>query len=709
MPLNLISINFFLFFFYFLFLIFPPATDNSFILRILFSLISLLVSLVLFGINFGLIIQWLIKKKYELWEFLSIASLGSLIFSPLLLTSEFTVFKILFPNLPIVNSFFIFILILFIFTLKKNSRDFLSINIPKLNAAEIIKSNFTLFFFFYFAVIFFLVTAYYPLPDLDPYYWHADITKSFSKNTITEIGSYRPLFSSLAYIFNQTSRVDLYAYFKYVIPFLSLLILIPANLFSKNFFSPLKKTLIFLFPIINASVFLYLETPIPQAILTIILFYFLFFLAHCSLSGKKEFFYFGGLSIFISYFYHEAAFLVFIGWLASFLIFDAKEIFAKFKKNKLALFLLIITLATNTSLIKNQLAFLVGFSKSTYHRLLSPILNLKFPASYVNVDGNAMGWVGISGIAKYYAYYVGFSFFIIFFLFIIKLIKNSEFRIFVKSNLLKNKSIFALVFCFSLFFLIAEIIPRFPGIAFLPERAWNFGGIFSTVFIIFIFVFLKDNKKILYYALILSFFINLSGAIYVNSQKKYLISNEQLSSAQWITDNLPKDRILFSSNKNVNLLKTFSHSKVIPTSDNFYFKSNDFGKKFDTKILSESFVQDYQMEYKNIIEEITQQIDKLSNKNIYSDNKEVIAYADDISKDLTKIKYLKIPNEEFLNKQFKYYVYYSNEDSRNPYLNRPYYKKNEIVNTEFIFDRYPDKFRRVYYNQKSNIIIWQIL
>ncbi len=710
MSLNIIILNFFLFSFYFLlWLFFPSLEHHNLFSRILFSLTSLSVSLVIFGINFGMIVQWLFKKKYEFWEFLGIASLSALIIPPLMLTLEFSEFKTLFPALPLVNSFFVFVFLLSIFIFQKKARYYLNINIPEIKISEILKSNFVLFLLFYCGVIFFIVAAYYPLPDLDPYYWHNIFSKDFSSNKITDASAYRPLFSSLSYIFNQTSKVDLYAYFKYVIPFLSLLILIPANLFSQNFSSPLKRILIFLFPLINASAFLYLETPIPQAILTIILFYFLFFLAHSSFSGKKEFFYFGGLAIFISFFYHEAAILIFLFWFVSLLIFDGKKIVNKFKENRLALFLLIIIFATNFSLLKNQFVFFASFSKYLYNCFSNPMLNLKFPASYVNIDGNAMGWAGLPGIAKYYAYYVGLVFFIILLFFTTKLIKNSEFRIFLKEKIFKDRSLFPLVFCFSFFFLIAEVLPRFPGVAFLPERAWNFGGVFSAIFIVIIFIFLKNRNKIIYYALILAFLVNLGGAIYVNNQKKYLITQAQLDSAQWIIDNLPENRIIFSSGKDDKLLKVFSHSKTVSIPENSFFKSNALEKYFFSENGTDSLIKYFQPEYEKIVERIKQQANRLSDKNIYSNSKEIINYIDSISNDLEKIKDLSIPDEKLLREKYKFFIYYSKEDPRNPYRDRPYYKKNEIENDGFLFDKYPDKFERIYYDKNNEIVIWSIL
>jgi hypothetical protein len=254
-----------------------------------------------------------------------------------------------------------------------------------------------------------------------------------------------------------------------------------------------------------------------------------------------------------------------------------------------------------------------------------------------------MGWRNLAGVLKYYAYYVSPAFFLILLFFLYFFVRDTAFIKYSKA-LFFSKEAATLFAAFLLFFSISEILPRLFNIAFLPERGWVFGGIFSIVFLFLLFKQQKSNK-FLCVLVIISLFINLGGALYINNLKKYMITSGNIASAEWIKKNLPSNRIIFS-NISQNAMGLYSSSIAVGVPSDFYY-----------------------------------------NQTIYQKN-------------LDQLK----PNK---NKQ-NIYIYYSKISANNPYIGRPYYKLPDQPQ-DFIFDNYSDKFKRVYFDSTNDIIIWKIL
>jgi hypothetical protein len=91
-----------------------------------------------------------------------------------------------------------------------------------------------------------MVTAYYPLPDLDPYYWMTKFQTQFSADNISSLKELRSSFSAVTYIFTEAAHIDFYAYFKYVLPAFFLFLIFPTALLAEKFSLPCKKLLFFL-------------------------------------------------------------------------------------------------------------------------------------------------------------------------------------------------------------------------------------------------------------------------------------------------------------------------------------------------------------------------------------------------------------------------------------------------------------------------------
>lgn len=674
--------------------------------RYLKSISNLIVILVLAGLNLTALIQLFNPKQFSKIEILSIASALALIIPPLLVTLEYSFLNYLSPNLPFINSLAIFILLLIIWQKRKDANlenfDFLDLKIDKTSVLKFIKSPFFWAFIVLSTTTITTFSTFYALPDLDPYYWMSLFGEQFKKGELTALFSSRPLFSSLAYIFNQSSRVDLYAYFKYIIPILYILVLLPAWMVAEKFDSRIKKFLILLLPLTSASTILYSQTAMPQALIIILSFYFFFFIVYSWINENETFYYLAGATIFLAYFYQELAAIILLPWIIISIFYERTAIKKWVLENNLSSVLILTIIIFYSKFLIQPFAFIYSWIQ-TISNVFELKLNIFFPSVYSNIDGNAMGWGKSLGVTKYYIYYIGFGLILIFLFFAYLMKKNKSFKNFIKEEM-RKKEIQIIISCFIIFFSISEIFPRFFNLALLPERSWIFGGIFSLIFVIFILIFLKNKYKLICYALILAFSVNAAGAIYINGFKKYVITSEQLESAEWIRANLSEKRILFS-NGNKNLISFYSGSKMQIVSDDFYYDMDSYSAKI--KEYTGSTI-DKNKSYKSYLDMEKSNIEILEGKNIFSNKESALEILNEISNETDSIK--KTINETNHQPEDKQtlYIYYAKENEKNPYLNRPYYK-NKNINKNFIFDQYLEKFQRIYSDKEEEIIIWKIL
>src|SRR3989338_3354584 len=251
--------------------------DTSVIGRIIRSTAELSFIFFLPGINLAFLLQYFLKRKFSLLELINTALVFSLFLLPFFLTFEYTKWKILSPFLPFINALLIFILTVgvFFFHKKRNPKNILELPLSNKTLLETFFSkSFLLPFVLYITIVTSIVTSYYPLPYLDPYYWISEYQTQLRAGTITLLNKSRPLFSSLTYIFTQGAHIDFYAYFKYTLPSFLLLLIFPSALLAQKFSHPLQKIIIFLFPFASGITIIFLTLPIPQAIASIGLFFF---------------------------------------------------------------------------------------------------------------------------------------------------------------------------------------------------------------------------------------------------------------------------------------------------------------------------------------------------------------------------------------------------------------------------------------------------
>lgn len=685
--------------------LFPLSSHFPAPIRILCSLIVLITTLPLPGFHSTFLLENIFRQRFSFLERLNIAALIAILFLPFCLSIEYTATGIISTTMPLLNAGIILLL----------SRKYIPALLPIPSFSIVRKTSIfptaVVAAIAYTALTTALVTAYYPLPDSDPYYWLATIEQTLNTNTPTPLHLYRPLFSILAFIFHQTAHVDLYAFFKYVLPFLTPLVLLPAMLIARRFPTKLQQLAILLLPLASASFIIYLELPIPQAVTNITACFFIFFLLYSWFERKTFFYFFGGVSFFVSYFYHEISILFFLPWFLITLIYYRRELWKWITENRLSSTLAAILLFSYSPALLPMYGFIKNWLNRTWSIMTLWQTNLTFPLSYVNIDGKAVGWENFSGVLKYYAFYVGptvsISILLLFFIFLKKRTRPSTERV-------RKKEFLVLATTFFLFFSIAEILPRLFNIALLPERSWGFAGLFLTASVpcLFRYSYLQERyKQWIAGALILSIGMNAGAALSMNALKKYLITPEQLASAEWIEQKLPKESIIFTKG-NGSMLRTYAHVAVIETEDpKLYYDIHIFdaltGKKQDASATLEKNYQDYLIQTSSrletwkassSLESIPEKIKHLTTLN--QRTSEVMNTFESFLEDETQAnEYKKAPK----------YIFYSKPSAKNPYANRPYFKEtSDNASPNFAFDSFPDRFRRVYVAPHEEVIIWKV-
>ena len=666
----------------------------------------------LFGLNIAALLSYSIKKRLDTWEVASISFLASLLIYPAILVIEYALLKKVFNWLPLLNFIATYILLFGWSNLYKKT-EWVFLEKIELNSKKIIYSPIAWVFFIGILVIIYTFSTFSFLPDKDPFTWLFQFQESYAKNILGKL-SYRPFFSSLTFSITKLSGLSIFIFFKYILPFFYLATIFPACLIIK-IFNRKEERLIFLLSIFaSANLILYAQTPMPQAPFIWLCFYFIFFLIYDSLQKDTFWFYLAGFISFAALFYHEASIIIFSTWLIA-LLWKKKE---KIWKNKGYFILITLLIISNLDLTgqyaKFSLKWIGRIIKLTFH----PNPNWLYPLSYKNVDGNQMGWGNAEGIIKFYGYYSGIFFFALIAILLWLLFKKRKNIKNSFASFIKNENILALIIIFSLFFCIAEVFPRFPGIAMLPDRSWIFVSIFSITILFFL---LKINqKKWIVYFLIFSILINIFGSLYINNQKKYLITEAEIKSAKWAKKNLPENKLFITSGSR-NLLKFYADSKIINVTPEIFYEEK-LGLFFNELSLNKTNFQyfKYNLNFEKYADNLNKIREESTTKyNKINDDLEKFYLASNYAKENIKLsnQFLKKIKERKKNSTLiiseNIYIYYSQGGNKNPYLDRPYNKKSELENkfgcNDIVLNKYPEKFEKIYEDKENGIIIWKIL
>lgn len=668
------------------------------------------------GFSLAILTQYLFKKKFSIIELLCLLIISVFFVLPGILLIEYNFLKKIYSFLPFVNVAAIFVLFLMVKILALN-KDFTTL--PEIifsGFKKIIKHPLFVCGIIYVSVIITTTFTYSHLPDNDPYTWLSRLSTLYNKLSLSSITN-RPLFSALFYCFKELTGISLFTTFKYLVPFFLILPLAPAWLVAKQFKNKFQQYLILLIPLAAPNTILYSQMAIPQTIMIIFTFYFAFFLIYAHFSKKEIFYYLAGLLSFLTIFYHEAAVIIFIIWLVITLIYKFKLIW----KNKLIFIFVILILISNYEILHGYILFITKWIDKIISVLINKsAFNYLYPYQYINIDGNNMSWPSLIGVIKFYSFYAGpfvMSLIILIFFYIYK--KNISIKG-ILAHFFRYKELAVVFLSLVVFFSISEILPRFPGIAMLPDRAWIFAGIFFICAILpFInFKSFANFRKPVFYFFIFLIIISIYGAFFINYQKKYLILQADIKTAEWIKSNLPTNRTFFSTG-NKTELNYYSKSRTINVPPEFYFSENykDFIKMSESCVQRNSFNIEITNSYlKNLTNEAEKTRLKLKQaQNIGSEINISLNFAkQNQNKTAQFIKDIKsTTNVSELLCDKKYYIFYSEIDPRNPYYSRPYgidkWGINNPNNKEIIFERYPEKFKKIYDDSENKIYIWEIL
>jgi len=660
------------------------------------------------------------KKNLSLIEIVCFSFLADFLLFPILLTILFFSTKNLNENYPILILILVNLISFFILQFNKDTK--VAIDIPDIKKS--IKSY--IFWIFFAAVLFIAIntTLYSHLPDLDPYGWLLKMKENFSKLTLGAINK-RILFTSISFLLHNLLSLDLFYIFKYIYPFFTLSILFPLLLIAGRYknlvFPAIIMLTFFASPVVLAA---YL-VPMPQIFWIILFYFFIVFLIHSSDNSENGhlFFIAGGMISLFGIFYHIAFSIFFIVWFMIAILKYGKNLLCRDKKT---LFLIAIIIISNLKLLKIPYVFISRFTeKALSGALIKFKMNLCFPYRYTNIDGNQMGWENLGGVIKYYAYYAGPAVLFIIISFIVFLMLSKKFKkYFYKVVLIHGYAVVFSIFIFMFF--LAEVFPRFGGMAMLPDRVWIFAGISTLVLTVWILDFININfnaervfQNSIYKKYIVIYFfaiiISVIGAFYVNNSKRYLMTKEQIDSTEWIKENIPENSFFYSVGMR-NLLAYHARSNIKFVDSKFFYDPDYFKSITDKKEKSKVICTD--SDYKKLISNIDVLIcdmERTKKKIIENNNLQV---RDMAREELRKI-FLSNKNDitnPCLNKNVtksnapSEYVYYALPHSNNPYLHRPYLpsawgfkmKKDK----KFILDNYPEKISRIY--EKDGVIIWKM-
>lgn len=536
------------------------------------------------------------------------------------------------------------------------------------------------------------------IPEADGYTYLIQI-RDFSSQGKIPAGLARPLFISFSLTMIALTRIPTYWIFKILLPLLVSSIFLPFYLIAKEKFS--SKTSIILLSILPFTipvVCMEILTPRPQSIfiLSFILFiylaieilkientskkiYFLTFLFFLSLAGIKmhEFFYF----------------LVMITGFS--LLLGLLPIIKK-KRIEAAVFFTISFLGLfgwikDLSIINQFDSYLKTFSSYLFH----PKFNLWFIGNYTNVDGNQMGWTGLSWIF-YYGYNLGLVMPTMLLYAFFKKLKNQK---------IEKSTMLILGIAFLLFFSIAEIFPRL-GLAYLPDRAWLFVSLSMILTIAFC---IPDNiklSKVQEYLILVLFLIAGSTSFALTYAKQGWTTPNEFEAAKFIENDIPADSIIISQSGNAPMIKYFGNRILVVPPQDFFYNKNQRETKAYIENLPSTISRRNEIEaqrnetlrlIQNIVDSLKNTTDNVSTENVMSRLKTEVSTYD---------KLLKIENEIKKNKLDEprpVYILYSNDKFTGLYGNRQWWKtgnffeaKLEILNQTFplIYD-------------KNNILIWK--
>jgi len=585
-----------------------------------------------------------------------------------------------------------------------------------------------------FAITTFNILQYSFLPTPDSYSWLILHEEKLHLNQIpAPANDGRAAFSALIASIYFLTDIKLFYLFKYFLPYLSLLALIPLYLAAQHLRSKYLQLLLLFGLLISPTVILEMGY-IRQQILFLLFLYFAVGLAvHAHHRRDSLLFYLIGFYALLGSFIHPAFLIFILTWLLSLFLSKLSWII-KYKYRSLLIFILAIPLADRFN-VSNMFIRIYEQARASLFYFLQGHWNLKFPTFFINSDNYEMSWPGLSGVVKYYAYYAGPVIGAITIFFIYLLFVNKQVRAYLRQILI-SKYTSVILAPVLLLLLIAEIAPRFGNIAFLPDRAWQYLGIL-LVFFLFSILSLIDNQIILrpkpvqfFFCsiLLITFSVSVGGASYINHLTKYTMPDYEFAAITWIQDNFHSSSRIFSSSSK-NILRY--HAQAI-----YHGFSPDHYSLADSRSIIEHMSSQVDIPTKThsdltrisaLLSEIAdesskakQQVEEgISHNKISIGTFEYLhstknAIQLDINELTTKANAahkIQIQNQVAADNLPDLYIYYAKTHPKNPYASRPYqssFTTDQDILAFPALDGDNSSFKRVY-TARDNVIIWQVL
>jgi len=593
------------------------------------------------------------------------------------------------------------------------------------------------------------------LPAPDSYFILINFNNAADNQQLfLDTDSNRWAFAAFIASIHHLTRLDFYVIFKYIFPYISLLVLFPLWLIARHF--PLRswQFLILMAAAFSPTLILELAIARQQTLFLIYLYFAIAFLIQSASRRDQSLYYLTGLFSFFGVFVHPLFFLFLLSWIVSAFWHNRSFFFRHYKLISLIL-LLTLPLLSQRHFFSNIFNRLGSQFSIVLANFLSGRWNLLFPTSYKNTDGLQMGWSGLDGLIKYYGFYAGpLALAIIFFCFYFFLSGRKSSNSPFKLIRYPHRPLIILIF---FFFFIAEIAPRIANHSYLPDRAWQYLGIL-LIYPLFIILLAwqrghrSSNKFLLLF--FIPIFITIIGSIYVNYLISHKMPDYELRASRWINENLPDNRIVFTSSSKYLLLYHANSQRLIL--EDSYLQNNDLSATLDhinksllvhrARILAaphsrhshntwynpnlaqlsliydainhnvadgvnhlQSLYQDGHLDQVTLNPIINQAHGLATFSNQARDS--IVAALDQTDRQLAidDIKRHSSLSGDEVHEFNSVYIYYARTHPRNPYATRPY-KSSFTVNHNFkhfpALENNPDTFELVY-RDGDDVFIWQ--
>jgi len=550
----------------------------------------------------------------------------------------------------------------------------------------------------------FNITRYDFIADKDSYGW---IFK-YSSIDANSVYFYRQLFSALIFTLHYLTGLDLYHIFKYLFPLASLVTLFPLWLVARTIAEKKFQLLILLSAAISPTVIIQFEGTRPQ-VMAMLYLYFMIGFTLVAFKKKDPALLYG---IFIpitavSSLFHRVFVLFLVLWAIA-AAYTYRSLLCH-NKGKVLAGILLLYPWFDVLEAKGMLISIFKSLRAIFQNIfIHPMINLQFPMFYMNVDGKQMGWANILGVTKYYAFYIGPFLGVLIVAFL---------ALFLRKNRDKMRDFFPLEFFLpiylfiSFFFLIAELLPRFGNLAYLPDRAWIFLGIASTFLMYVVFFHMEKDaspmkKNIIFSAFLLGFLVSSAGALYMNDRFKYIVPQYELDSFRWIKENLEPNRVIFYYGWQ-NVVRYHSNTPVVKIRKEMINRGNMTTLMRTLNMKDNLAVSDEELRLKIIglkstIAEIDEKLDSLDRIRLLGDTRKIGAQADQI--------YLDLRTDPAFNANNIAYIYYAKDSEKNPYRDRLWetgYSTDVPAEDLSALDEYPEFFQKVY--DSGEVKIWKYL